>query len=67
MHVAHVVIDGVVNGDIVQGRFGGYIDSLGEDGALAPDAIADTFWTLHNQRRSAWTHEIDLRPYKENW
>ena len=43
VHVAHIVIDGVVNGDIVQGRFGRYIDSLGEDGTLAPDTIAEAF------------------------
>ncbi len=67
VHVAHVVIDGVVNGDIVQGRFAGYLDSLGEDGALEPDAIAEAFWALHNQHRSAWTHELDLRPFKETW
>ncbi len=67
VHVAHVVIDGVVNGDIVRGRFGDYLDKLGEDGALAPDAIAEAFWMLHAQPRSAWTHELDLRPFKENW
>lgn len=67
VHVAHVVIDGVVDGDIVQNRFGGYIESLGEDGALLPDAVADAFWSIHQQHRSAWTHEIDLRPYKEAW
>jgi NAD(P)-dependent dehydrogenase (short-subunit alcohol dehydrogenase family) len=67
VHVAHVVVDGVINGDIVQGRFAEYLDSLGEDGSLEPDAIADAFWMLHNQHRSAWTHELDLRPFKENW
>lgn len=67
VHVAHVVIDGAVNGDIVRDRFGGYLDKLGEDGALEPDAIADAFWNLHSQHRSAWTHEIDLRPFKETW
>ncbi len=67
VHVAHVVVDGVINGDIVQGRFGDYLESLGEDGALEPDAIADAFWMLHAQHRSAWTHELDLRPFKENW
>jgi NAD(P)-dependent dehydrogenase (short-subunit alcohol dehydrogenase family) len=67
VHVGHIVIDGVVRGDIVQGRFGEYLDSLGEDGALDPDAIADAFWTMHAQPRSAWSHEVDLRPYKENW
>ncbi len=67
VHVAHVIIDGVVNGDIVQGRFGEYLDSLGDDGSLDPDAIAEAFWALHAQHRSAWTHELDLRPYKEAW
>lgn len=67
IHVGHIVIDGVVRGDIVQGRFGAYLDSLGEDGALEPDAIADAFWSMHAQPRSAWSHELDLRPYKENW
>ncbi len=67
VHVAHVVIDGVINGDIVRGRFGEYLDSLGEDGALEPDAIAESFWMLHVQHRSAWTQELDLRPFKENW
>ncbi|MDA8754984.1 SDR family oxidoreductase, partial [Luminiphilus sp.] len=67
IHVAHVVIDGVVNGDIVRGRFGDYLTSLGDDGALEPDAIAEAFWSLHAQHPSAWTHELDLRPYKESW
>ena len=67
VHVAHVIIDGVVNGDIVRGRFADYLESLGDDGALDPDAIADAFWALHTQPASAWTHELDLRPYKESW
>ena len=67
IHVAHVIIDGVVNGDIVRGRFGDYLECLGDDGALDPDAIAEAFWALHSQPASAWTHELDLRPYKESW
>ena len=67
VHVAHIVIDGVVNGDIVQGRFKEYLESMGEDGALDPDAIADAFWSVHAQPRTAWTHELDLRPFKETW
>ncbi len=42
-------------------------ERLGEDGMLNVDAIAETFWSLHVQHRSAWTHEIDLRPFKETW
>ncbi len=67
VHVAHFVIDGVINGDMVRGRFGEYLDQLGEDGSLSPDAIAEAFWQVHNQHRSAWTHEMDLRPFKESW
>lgn len=67
VHVAHFVIDGVINGDMVRGRFGEYLDQLGEDGSLSPDAIAEAFWHVHTQHRSAWTHEMDLRPFKENW
>lgn len=67
VHVAHVIIDGAVNGDRIATRFKGYLDQLGEDGALDPAAVADAFWMIHAQHRSAWTHELDLRPFKENW
>jgi short-subunit dehydrogenase len=67
IHVGHVVIDGVVNGDVVRTRFEGFLDSMGENGTLEPDAIAEAFWQLHTQHPSAWTHELDLRPFKENW
>lgn len=67
VHVAHFIIDGVIDGDNVRSRFPEYLDSLGEDGGLSPEGIADAFWFAHNQRRSAWVHELDLRPFKENW
>ena len=67
IHVAHFIIDGVINGEMATSRFGEYIKSLGEDGALSPDAIAEAYWSVHDQQRSAWTHEMDLRPFKENW
>lgn len=67
VHVAHIVIDGVIDGEMVRSRFGEYLESLGEDGCLKPKAIAEAFWHVHTQHRSAWTHELDLRPFKENW
>ena len=67
IHVAHFVIDGIIDGEMVRGRFGEYLETLGEDGSLSPDAIADAFWHVHTQHRSAWTHELDLRPFKEVW
>ncbi|MDG1824926.1 MAG: SDR family NAD(P)-dependent oxidoreductase [Henriciella sp.] len=67
IHVAHFVIDGVIDGEIVRQRFGEYVEKLGEDGCLSPDAIADTYWHVHSQQKSVWTHEMDLRPFKERW
>lgn len=67
IHVAHVVIDGVVDGDRVRNIVPGYVDAQGEDGALSPAAIGENYWQLHKQHRSVWTHELDLRPFKENW
>jgi NAD(P)-dependent dehydrogenase (short-subunit alcohol dehydrogenase family) len=67
VHVAHFIIDGVIDGEMIRSRFGEYLDSLGEDGGLSPDAIADAFAHVHQQDRTAWTHEMDLRPFRENW
>jgi hypothetical protein len=39
----------------------------GEDGLLGIEAIADTYWNFHRQQRSAWTQEVDLRPFKETF
>jgi NAD(P)-dependent dehydrogenase (short-subunit alcohol dehydrogenase family) len=67
LHVGHVIVDGVIDGDQVNARFPQLKERLGADGMLAPDAIAEAFWQLHRQPRSAWTLELDLRPYKENF
>lgn len=67
VHVAHTIIDGGVDGDRLRGAFPAMIERLGSEGLLNPDAIAENYWMLHRQPRSAWTHELDLRPNKENW
>lgn len=67
LHVAHVVIDGAIDGDQLNQRMPQLKERLGPDGMLAPDAIADAYWQLHAQPRSAWTLELDLRPYKESF
>ena len=54
IHVAHVVIDG-------------RIDAQSEDLGLAPDAIAETYYRIYAQPRSAWTFETDLRPWGEKF
>jgi NAD(P)-dependent dehydrogenase (short-subunit alcohol dehydrogenase family) len=67
IHVAHVVIDGVIEGDYARNRFPAFVKAKGEDGLLKVDDIADAYWALHQQRKSAWTHELDLRPFKETF
>ncbi|MGZ8195551.1 MAG: SDR family NAD(P)-dependent oxidoreductase [Methylosarcina sp.] len=65
IHVVHAIIDGVIDGDRAHRQFPQFVAAKGHDGLLQPDAIAETYWQLHNQHPSAWTHEIDLRPFKE--
>ncbi len=67
LHVAHVVIDGGINGDRLRQRRPEMVRERGEEGLLGIDAIAETFWQLHRQPRTAWAQEIDLRPYTETF
>lgn len=67
IHVAHIVIDGGILGDRLQGAFPQMVDRLGPEGLLEYEAIAENYWVLHRQPRSAWTQELDLRPFKESW
>lgn len=67
IHVGHVVIDGGIDGDRLRNSRPEIVRERGEDGLLGVDAIAETFWHLYRQPRSAWTQEIDLRPFKENF
>ncbi|HVS15658.1 MAG TPA: SDR family NAD(P)-dependent oxidoreductase [Thermoanaerobaculia bacterium] len=67
VHVVHVVIDGGIAGDRILEGFPQLVEAKGEDGLLELDAIAETYWQIHRQHRSAWTHELDLRPFKEEW
>ena len=67
IHVAHVVIDGGINGDRLLSRAPALSKERGEDGLLGIEAIAETYWNIHRQQRSAWTQEVDLRPFKETF
>ncbi|MEE8312649.1 MAG: SDR family NAD(P)-dependent oxidoreductase [Candidatus Binatia bacterium] len=67
LHVAHVVIDGAVDGNRINTLLPDLKDKLGEDGLVGPDGIAENYWHIHNQPRNAWTHELDVRPWGENW
>jgi NAD(P)-dependent dehydrogenase (short-subunit alcohol dehydrogenase family) len=65
LHIAHTIIDGGIEGERLLSRMPDRKERAGADGLLNIEAIADSYWHLHTQHRSAWTHEIDLRPYKE--
>ncbi len=67
LHVGHVILDGVIDGDEVNSRMPAVKEHLGVEGMLNVDAIADAYWGLHKQPRSAWTLELDLRPYLEKF
>ena len=67
IHVGHVVVDGGIAGERLLSRMPQLADQRGEDGMLHPDAIAEAYWHLHHQQRSAWTLELDVRPWSENF
>ncbi|MCC6847208.1 MAG: SDR family NAD(P)-dependent oxidoreductase [Deltaproteobacteria bacterium] len=67
IHVAHVVVDGAIDGDRINTFLPSLRQERGEDGLLDPDAIAENYWSLFRQPRSAWTHELDVRPWVESW
>lgn len=67
IHVAHVICDGAIDGVFTRTRIGDPTALLEEDLILKPDDIAQSYVWLHDQQRSAWSHEIDLRPWRETW
>jgi NAD(P)-dependent dehydrogenase (short-subunit alcohol dehydrogenase family) len=67
VHVGYVVVDGGIEGERLLTFRPQLKDERGPDGMLNIDAIADAYWTLHHQHRSAWTLELDLRPWSENF
>ena len=70
IHVSHIVIDGPVDAPDTLGKMMG-ADAFqkmretkgAQDGLLNPEEVAETYWHLAQQHRSAWTHELDLRPF----
>lgn len=67
VHVAHVVVDGAIDGAFIRGVLPDWEARLAEDKLLLPKEIAKNYVWLHQQHRSAWTHEMDVRPWGEPW
>jgi NAD(P)-dependent dehydrogenase (short-subunit alcohol dehydrogenase family) len=64
LHIAHIVIDGMI---AAEHRAGHRRGEHAPDALLDPEAIAEAYWQLHLQPRSAWTQELDLRPWSEKF
>ena len=58
---------GAIDTEFIRSNFPQRAALKDQDGILSPDAIAEVYWQLHLQPRSAWTHEMDLRPWIETW
>ena len=67
IHVAHVVIDGAIDTYFIATRVPDIGEMRGRDAILNPDEIAANYVMLHHQARTAWTHELDLRPWTETF
>jgi len=63
IHVAYVNVDGAIDMPAIRERF----PQLSADAMLKPSAIAETYWHLAHQDRSAWSHDVDVRPFTEKW
>jgi NAD(P)-dependent dehydrogenase (short-subunit alcohol dehydrogenase family) len=63
IHVAYVNVDGAIDMPFIRQLR----PELQKDDLLAPSAIAETYWHIAHQDRSAWTQELDLRPFKERF
>ena len=72
IHVAHLVIDASVDTEwvrqLIEQREGkSALDDLDPNRLMRPAAVAETYWTLYQQPRDAWTFELDIRPFGEKW
>jgi NADP-dependent 3-hydroxy acid dehydrogenase YdfG len=63
IHVAYVNVDGGIDIPLLRK----FMPDAKDEDLLKPSAIADAFWFLAHQDRSAWSHELDVRPFKEKF
>ena len=68
IHVGHVIVDGMIDTDFIRDNFpDAYAERMPLEGILKPEHIAENYWLLHSQPKDAWTFELDVRPWSENW
>lgn len=64
VHIVHVRLDCDLDVPIMREAYG---PDRGPDDLASPDAVAESYWLTHLQPRTAWSNEIEIRPYTENW
>jgi NADP-dependent 3-hydroxy acid dehydrogenase YdfG len=67
IHISSVIIDGGIDMPEIRRRYAAAGKVITEDALLAPSAIAETYYQIHRQHRSAWTNETELRPFAEKF
>ena len=67
IHVAHVIVDGLIRNEATAEFLPDLYASKGDGGIIEPDDLAEIYWQLHKQPCSAWTFEQDARPFAESW
>jgi len=67
IHVGHVIVDGGIAGDKIIKGIPQFAQAMGEDGLVSLTGLADAYWYLYTQPKAAWTHELDLRTFKESF
>jgi NAD(P)-dependent dehydrogenase (short-subunit alcohol dehydrogenase family) len=67
IHVAHVIVDGMIEGSFIRSLLPDYDSALSQERVVQADEAARNWVWLWRQGRSAWTHELDLRPWSETW
>ena len=71
IHVAHVIIDGAVDAPDTLGKMLGpelfekYKEQKGQNGMILPEEVAETYLFVAKQKKSTWTHEIDIRAFSD--
>ena len=73
IHIAHILIDGAVDAPDTLGKILGeekfqelrQSRGMEHDGLMLPEKMADTYYHIAQQHRSAWTHELDMRAFSD--
>ena len=67
IHVSHVIVDGGLAGERIKQRLSDFEQRVKEGKLINIDNVTDAYMFLYNQSKDAWTFELDLRTFQENW